>query len=364
MRIPFLKKIDLYIIRKFLGTFLFALLLIILIVVIFDISEKIDDFIAKSAPIKAIVFDYYFNFVPYFANLFASMFIFIAVIFFTSKMAGDSEIIAILASGVSYKRLMRPYLVAATLLAIFTMVLINWVIPPANQKRIEFESKYIKNRYVNTDRDIHRQIMPGQFAYMESYNATFMIGYKFSLEQFENGQLKSKMLADYIQWDTTQNKWRISNCFIRTYDSVGNETIVQHRRIDTTLNMVPADYAHRDNIVEAMNRRELIDFIALERMRGSDNIVVWELERHRRFASVFSTFVLTLIGVTLSSRKRRGGIGLNIALGILLAFSYIMFMQVSTVLSTNADLPPIIAVWVPNIIFGVIGIFLYSRARK
>ncbi len=360
---PLAKKLDRYIIRKFLGTFFFALLLIILIVVIFDISEKIDDFLVKQAPLKAIIFDYYFNFIPYFANLFSSMFIFIAVIFFTSKMAGDSEIIAILSSGISYRRLMYPYFVSALILSILSFLLINWVIPPANKHRLEFEEKYIRNKFTNREHDIHQQILPGQFIYMESYNNDYNIGYKFAIEQIEDGELKSKLISDYVQWDSTINKWRASNCYIRTFED-GKEQVVFHRKLDTTLNMFPTDFTRRRNVVEAMNYQELNAFIEEETRKGAENIVLWKLEKHQRFASVFSTFILTLIGVSLSSRKTRGGIGLNIGIGILLAFTYIMFMQVSTVLATNANVPPVIAVWIPNVIFGFIGIFLYNKAKR
>jgi len=360
---PLAKKLDRYIIRKFLGTFIYALILIILIVVIFDISEKIDDFISKQAPLKAIVFDYYVNFIPYFANLFSSMFIFIAVIFFTSKMAGDSEIIAILSSGVSYRRLMYPYFVSALILSIFSFLMINWVIPPANKNRLDFEEKYIRNKYINVQHDIHQQIRPGQFIYMESYNTDYKIGYKFTIEQIEDNELKSKMISDYVQWDSTIQKWRASNCYIRQFED-GKEKVTFHRKLDTTLNMVPADFAMRRNVVEAMNYQELNAFIESETRKGAENIVLWKIEKHQRFASVFSTFILTLIGVSLSSRKTRGGIGLNIGMGILLAFTYIMFMQVSNVLATNANVPPVVAVWIPNVIFGFIGIFLYNRAKR
>lgn len=359
----YMKKLDRFIIRRFLGTFAFALILILLIVVIFDISEKIDDFIVKQAPLKAIIFDYYLNFIPYFANLFSAMFIFIAVIFFTSKMAGNSEIIAILSSGVSYRRFLFPYFVSSLILAIFSYLLINWIIPPANEKRLAFESKYYRNSYVNREEDIHRQIKPGQFIYMSSYNTSHETGLKFALEQIENGELKSKLVSEQIKWDTAQNKWQVINCYIRTFEN-GEERVKYYRKLDTTLNMLPSDFARRNNVVEAMNYRELNEFIEEETLKGSDNVVLWKIEKHKRFASSFSTFILTLIGVTLSSRKKRGGIGINIGVGILLAFTYIMFMEVSNVLATNAHVPPVIAVWIPNIIFGVIGIILYNQAKK
>lgn len=358
-----MKKIDLYIIKKFLGTFFYALLLIICIVIVFDISEKIDDFLEREAPIKVIVFDYYFNFVPYFANLFSALFVFISVIFFTSKLSSNSEIIAILSSGISYRRFLFPYFISSLILALFSFVLINWIIPPANKKRLEFEEIWIRNQFRNQEHDIHRQINPETFVYMESYNNIYDIGYKFSMEKFENGKLISKLLSEYIQWDTSIQKWQIYNPVIRTLsDSVEKVEVLS--QIDTTINMHPKDFSMRVDVVQSMNYKELNEFIAQEKAIGSDNITMWLIEKHKRFAFPFSTFILTLIGVSLSSRKTRGGVGLNIGMGILLAFTYILFMQVSTVLATNAGMSPLLAVWIPNILYAIIAMFLYQRAAK
>jgi len=349
--------------KKFLGTFFYALLLIIVIVVIFDISEKIDDFMEHDAPLHAIIFDYYMNFIPYFANLFSALFTFISVIFFTSKMAADSEIIAILSSGISYKRMLVPYFLSSLIIAIFSLILINWVIPSANKKRLEFENTYIKRRYYNSEKNIHRQVLPNVYIYMESYNTIYNIGYKFSMEKFENGKLKSKLLSDYMQWDTTKHTWKITNYYIR--DFVGDKQIITTgRKIDSAINLKPEQFARRNNVVEAMNHEELDTFIEEEKMRGSDNVTLWIIEKNKRLSFPFSTIILTLIGVTLSSRKKRGGIGTNIGLGILLAFSYILFMQVSMVLATNANVNPVFAVWIPNILYALIGLFLYHKAAK
>jgi len=195
-----MQKLDWYIIKKFLGTFFFSISLILLIVVVFDVSEKIDDFIEKSAPINEIIFSYYFNFIPYFGNLFSPLFTFVAVIFFTSKMANNTEVISIFSSGISFNRFLRPFLLSASLLAVLSFVLGNFIIPPANSERLEFENTYIKNPYKNRDKDIHMQITPGQFIYVQSYNTKRNIGYRFSMEQFEDGQLKEKLFSDYIKW--------------------------------------------------------------------------------------------------------------------------------------------------------------------
>lgn len=359
-----MKKLDLYIIKKFLGTFFYSLILIIIIVVIFDVSEKIDDFLEREAPFKAIIFDYYVNFIPYFANLFSALFTFISVIFFTSKLAGNSEIIAILSSGVSYTRLMLPYFISSLILTLLSFILINWIIPPANVKRLAFEDKYINNRFKNDERNIHRQVSPGVYIYMESYNNNYDIGYKFSMEKFEEGELRSKLISDYAQWDTTLLKWKITNYKIRTIQPDGIESIETGRRIDTSLFLTPADFSHRKNVVEAMNYKQLNNFIEQEKRIGSENVIYWQIEKHERFAYPFSTMILTLIGVTIASRKKRGGIGLNIGIGIFLAFTYILFMQISTVLATNANMNPILAVWIPNILYLVIGVLLFRKASR
>ncbi len=358
-----LKKLDFYIIKKFLGTFFFALLLIIVIVIVFDISEKIDNFIGKTCTLNEIVFDYYLNFIPYFSNLFSSLFIFIAVIFFTSKMASDSEIIAILSSGVSFIRFLVPYFIASLFLALLSLYMINWVIPKSNVKRLEFENKYVNGVVYNMDQNIHKQVLPGVYVYMDNYNTVYDVGYKFAIEKFENGELISKTTSDYIQWDTVLQTWKIMNATTRNYLD-GREEIIYNRRIDSLVNMKPEDFSRRHTVVEAMDFKQLNEFIAQETLIGSDRVNQWIIEKHRRFASPFSTFILTLIGVCLSSRKRRGGIGVNIGLGLLLAFSYILFMQVSNVLSTNAGISPVIAVWIPNFLYSVIGVGLYFKASQ
>lgn len=358
-----LKKIDIYIIKKFLGTYFFAILIIISIAVVFDLSEKVEDFIEKSAPAKAIIFDYYLNFIPYFANLFSSLFTFIAVIFFTSKMAYNTEIIAILSSGVSFKRMMYPYFVSALVIALMSFLLMAYIIPPANATRKDFEYKYIKNPIRNTDTDIHRQIDPGLFVYMKSYNTANDVGYKFSMERFEDGILKSKLISDYAKWDSTTSKWNIRNYYIRDIDSLG-EKLTKGISIDTTLNMHPEEFKRYANFTETMNLHQLNQFIDDQRMQGADNVVELLIDKYSRFAYPFSTFILTLIGVSLSSRKVRGGIGMHIGFGLLLSFSYILFMRFTTMFAISGSMNPIFAVWLPNMIYAVISVFLYRIAPK
>lgn len=337
--------------------------LIILIVVVFDISEKIDDFLAKEAPLKAIVFDYYFNFIPFFLNLFSPLFTFIAVIFFTSQMATRTEIVAILSSGVSYNRLLFPYILSATVIAILSLYLNNFVIPHATKKQIAFEDKYIRNEYYNNDRNIHLQLSPGNYVYMERYSSDENIGYKFSIEKFNKGKLYYKLMAEGIRWDSIKNNWIIQNYYIRYINGM-NEYIKKGTTIDTTFSFTPKEFGRKDNTVGTMDYFELNNFIDSEKLKGSDNIEVYEIEKHRRTAFPFATFVLTLIGVAIASRKIRGGIGMHIGLGIFISFAFIMFMQVTTTFAASGLVSPLIAVWIPNVLFSFLAWYLLKIAQK
>ena len=358
-----MKILDLYIIRKFLGTFFFSMALIILIVVVFDISEKIDDFIGKEAPLKAIIFDFYFNFIPYFVNLFSPLFTFIAVILFTSQMATRTEIVAILSSGVSYYRLLLPYMVSAVVIAILSLYLNNFVIPIATKKRIAFEDRYIKNEFHNRDRNIHSQLSPGMYIYLESYSVEDNTGYKFSIEKFNDGKLDYKLMAENIKWDSIKKNWSINNYYTRTINGM-DEYIKKGKQLDTTLSFTPKEFGRKDNTVETMDYNELNQFIASERLKGSNNIELYEMEKYKRTAFPFATFILTLIGVSIASRKVRGGIGMHIGLGILISFTFILFMQVSTTFAASGLVSPLLAVWIPNFIFCILALFLLRIAQK
>lgn len=361
---PIMKKLDIYIIKKFLGTFFFSILLIITISMVFDFSEKVDDFIERKAPWEAIVFDYYLNFIPYFANLFSPLFIFISVIFFTSKLASNTEIISILASGISFRRLLFPYFISATFLAILSFYLNNFLIPDANKSRLEFTYKYVKNPYRNTDKNIHVQLDKESYMYMESYNATNDIGYKFSLEKFdEEGNLTYKLIADYVRWDSLINKWSIQNYFERTISGF-EENIKTGMVKDTSLNILPKAFKTRKSEVEAYDYNELNTAIAEEKFKGSKMAVYYEIEKYERMAFPFASFILTLMGVSIASRKVRGGIGIHIGAGIGLSFTYILFMQVSQTFATNGSLSPLLAAWIPNIIYGIIALYLLKKAPK
>jgi lipopolysaccharide export system permease protein len=358
--------LDWYIIKQFLGTFVFSLVLILGIAVIFDFSEKIDDFIQKEAPLKAIVFDYYLNFIPYFATLFAPMFVFIAVIFFTSRMAVNTEIIAMLNSGMSFRRLLLPYFISAAFIALAAFMLQNYVLPHSNIARIDFEEKYYRSsdfRKMNVS-SVHRQVYPNVYIYMEQYNKISQSGRNFSMEKFDDmGRLESKMTANMIRWDSTTNKWGAWWYYIRETDSIG-ERLSSGRRIDTVLNVGPDDFTRSPEFVSTMTQGELINYIEVLESQGSDEIKLYLNEKHRRNASPFAFFILTLIGVSLSSRKIKGGIGMQIGLGLVLTFSYILFMQFASQFSLKGDLDPALAMWIPNIIYAFIAMVVYYTAPK
>jgi len=360
-----LKLIDVYIIRKFLGTFFFCLVLILTIAVVFDFAEKIDNFMEKQAPVKAIIFDYYLNFIPYFAMLFAPLFVFIAVIFFTSKMAVNTEIIAILNCGMSFRRMMWPYFISAFVIATFTFVLTNYVIPKSNLIRMDFEDKYYhsSSRRITVE-NIHRQVFKNIYVYMGTYNAISQRGQNFTIEKFsDSGNLESKLSSTSVVYDTTLQKWTALNYYLR--EIKGNEEVITNgRKIDTTLTIKPSDFSRDPGFVGTMTSSELEDYISLLRLQGSDELKLFLIEKYRRFANPFAVFVLTLIGVSLSSRKIRGGIGMNIGIGLTLSFSYILFLQFASQFSLKGNLGPMLAMWIPNILYSIVGLVLYKLAPK
>ncbi|NMC42240.1 MAG: YjgP/YjgQ family permease [Bacteroidales bacterium] len=323
-----LRIIDFYIIRKFLGTFFSSLLMIIVIAVVFDFAEKIDDFMEKNAPVRAIIFDYYFNFIPYFATLFAPLFVFISVIFFTARMAVNTEIIAILSGGMSFRRMMWPYFIASFIIAVFVFLLTNFVLPQANLVKLDFEEKYYRIPRARRGQivNFHRQVYKNVLLYMERYNPEIQTGINFSLERFnDEGQLESKLVAQRVTWDSA-NIWSAWTYYIRDIKD-GKEVITRGLRLDTALTIRPEDFTRDPQYVGTMKYRELNEYIDLLRLQGSDELRLFLVEKQRRFANPFSVFILTLIGVSLSSRKIRGGIGMQIGIGLALSFSYILFMQ-------------------------------------
>lgn len=360
----YIKRLDWYIIKKFIGTYIFSIVLIISISIVFDVNENLAKFSQYNAPLKAIVFDYYVNFVPYYANLFSPLFVFIAVIFFTSKLAGNSEIISMLAAGMSFKRLMRPYMISCVIISAITFYLGAYVIPHGTIIRQNFEIMY-KNKKKNTAAE-NRQLQVGEgiIAYIQHYDDTYKKGYGFCLDKFENKKLVHHMTATEIQYDTVSDSryhWKAYNWKIRTFKGL-REHIVSGNVKDTIIYMEPTDLVYSKGQQETFTNAQLRDYIHKQQQRGSDNVIQYEVEYHKRIAMSFASFILTTIGLSLSSRKRKGGMGLYLGIGLALSFGYILLQTVSSTFAINAGWPALLAAWLPNIIFIIVAYFCYRKA--
>lgn len=360
----YIKRMDWYIIKKFIGTYIYSIILIISISIVFDVNENLAKFTTYHAPLRAIVFDYYMNFVPYFANLFSPLFVFIAVIFFTSKLAGNSEIIAMLACGMSFKRLLRPYLISAALIAVLNFYLGAYVIPKGTVVRHDFESLYKNNTKNTTATNIQLMVDKGTVAYISQYDDVRKTGYGFSLYKFDKKKLVSHMTASIIQYDTISDSryhWKARNYKVRELKGM-REKITSGSEIDTLIQMEPMDLIFSKGQQETFTSPELKRYISKQQERGSSNVVQYEVEYHKRIATSFASFILTIIGVSLSSRKRKGGMGMYLGIGLALSFSYILLQTISATFAINADTPPILAAWVPNILYAIIAYFCYRQA--
>ena len=360
----YIKILDWYIIKKFIGTYIYSIMLIISISIVFDINENLAKFTESHAPLQAIVFDYYLNFVPYFANLFSPLFVFIAVIFFTSKLAGNSEIISMLAAGVSFKRLMRPYMISCIVISLMSFFLSAYVIPHGTVIRQNFEAIY-KNKTKNTSADnVQLQVGAGVIAYIQHYDNNLKKGYGFCLDKFENKRLVSHLTAMEVQYDTisdSKNHWKMTNWKLRRLKGL-REVITSGMQKDTLIQMEPTDLVYSKGQQETFTSPELRAYISKQIDRGSGNVVQYQVEYHKRIAASFASFILTTIGFSLSSRKRKGGMGLYLGIGLALSFGYIMLQTVSSTFAINANLPPILAAWIPNFIFAVVAYFCYRNA--
>ena len=359
-----IRKMDWYIIKKFLGTYFFAIALIISIAVVFDVNEWIDNFINNKAPVKAIIFDYYANFIPYFSNLFSPLFVFISVIFFTSKLAENSEIIAMMSTGMSFRRLLRPYMISAAIIAVLTYGMGAYVIPKGNVTRLNFEDKYKKKKKTEYVRNVQVEVDSGVIAYMERYENYNKTAYRFSLDKFVDKKLVSHLTAKSATYDTTTvNKWTLKNYMIREMDGM-KETITKGERLDSIIKMEPQDFLIMKGQQETMTSSELSAYIERQRRRGFANIKEFEIEYHKRIAMSFASFILTIIGVSLSSRKVKGGMGMYLGAGLALSFFYILFQTVSATFAVNGNASPFLAVCVPNIVYTFIAIYLYRKAPR
>lgn len=374
-----MRKLDWYILRKFIGSFFLTMILILAIAIVFDISEKIDDF-QNGATMNEIIFDYYLNFIAFYGNLFSALILFISTIWFTSRLASNTEVVAILTSGTSFNRFLKPYAVGATIIFLLSLTLNHMVVPHTNIKRIAFEEKYITGVSRPINQKVHRQILPGHYVYFETFSGLRQSGYQFTYEVFEDHQLVSKLSADFVRLDTAQNTWRLDNYRLRTLDSLQNESILTGRRLDTALAFTSEQIAPKLSSIATMNSRELSRFIAQEEITGNENIASYQMEMQRRTSYPASSYVFVLLAVALASQKRRGGLGINIAIGLVLSAIYIFAMQISQtfaqtgLLSVDSILgqtllwiriqPAEFAIWIPNLLFTIIAIWRYNAAPK
>ena len=358
---PIYTKIDWYITKKYLGTFFFSILLVMSIAIVFDMTEKMDNFFEHQLTWSEIFWDYYINFIPYYLNMFATLFIFISVIVFTSKMAGDSEIIAMMASGISYWRLLRPYLVCAGLLSVAIFFMAGYVIPPASKKLLIFTDKYVQHFSHSNGRNLQVQVLPNEVLYMETFQLDNGIGYRASLENFEGKSLKRRITADRIR-HIEGDHWQMENYTLREFNGL-RETLNQGDRLDLDLPLRPNELFYASQDAEMMTNTELSDYIDRQRERGGD-VTAFQTQYHKRWASALGAFIMTLLGVTMSSKRIRGGMGKNLGIGIVLAAGYILFSTVSTTFAVNGLMSAFMAAWLPNFVFIGITDYLYIRAKR
>ncbi len=354
--------LDRYILGKFLGTYFLATLLLLLVIAMFDITEKLDAFL--TAPIKETLFDYFASFLPYFANQLSPLFVFISVIFFTTKLADNSEIIAMLSSGITFHRLLRPYMIGAAIIAALTFALSNYIIPPTNVNRIAYTNKYVKNKAVEYGSNIQLMVRPDVVAYIGRFDNTTKRGYRFSLDKFKDKSLVSRLTASSVEYDSTKMyHWKLNDYMIRNFDGM-NESITRGGSIDSIIPIEPRDFLISADDQETLTTPQLSEYIKKQRMRGVANIKNFEIEKEKRLAETAAAFILTLIGMSLSSKKVKGGMGLNIGIGLALSFSYILFSTITSSLAINGYTSPAVAMQIPNIVYLIIGIILYRRASK
>ncbi|MEQ8687122.1 MAG: LptF/LptG family permease [Imperialibacter sp.] len=352
-----MKLIDKYILKKFLVTFFFVMVMLVSVICVIDFTEKNDKFI-KNGLEAAVIFKYYLTVFPFFASLITPITVFIATVFITANMAARTEIIAILASGISFKRMLVPYAIGAILIAILTFFFNGYIIPNANKFRIGFEVAYVKKAFYFVERDIHMKVGDDTYLYLQSYNNSSDVAYKVTLEKIEGDQMKAKLVANRMDWDSTTHKWKVINWQLREIDGF-EEKITAGTQLDTALSLSPADFTNNYGRQETMNMNELEEHIQLQTARGAEDVVIYKNEKYIRYMQPFAVIILTFIGVIVSARKSRGGTGYLIALGFALAFLYIIFYTFSRAVAEAGSMDPILAVWLPNIVFGTIGGLMY-----
>lgn len=363
-----MKKLDKYILGKYLSSFFFSLILFTIVTVVIDISEHTDDFAKSGLPASRIITDYYFGFIPRIVAMLFPLFIFISVIFFTSKMAGRSEVVAILSSGVSFNRYLRPFMIGGLLMATMLWFGYQTVIPKANLKWSEFEKNYVKVNSKGGKKSTYIQNLyfkerPGTWVGIKGYDTLTRVGNNFFLQEFKDHELVYNMRASGFRWDSAEAKWLFSNVTIREIEGI-NEKVTMHHSYSREMNFIPRDLRKDEYLKDQMTTPELKQFIRNERERGSEMLNALLVERHNRNAIPVSVLILTIIGAVLASKKVRGGSGIHLAVGVVLSVTYILFSRLSVVFATQGNFSPFLAAWTPNIIFGFIAFYLYRKSPK
>jgi len=361
-----LNRVDRYIISKFLSTYIFVILIIISIAVVFDINENLDKFVSRNATMRQIVFDYYVNFVPYYSNLFSQLFVFVSVIYFTTKLAENSEIIAMMSTGMTFRRLMRPYIISSIIIACLTYYLGAYIIPEGNIKRIKFENTFKKNNIRTYTTNVQLEVDKGVIAYIGRYEDRVKTGYEFFLDKFKNKKLVSHLQANTIRYDSLSEEpyhWILSNYEIRNLQGM-REVLSSGSRLDTIIKMEPQDFMITKGQQETLTTPKLKKYIDRQKERGFANIKEFEFEYWKRGSSSFAIIILTIMGASLSARKRKNGMGIALGIGIFLSLFYIMFQTVSKTFAVNLNMHPMLAAWLPNIVFILIAYILYKKAPR
>ncbi len=360
-----MKRLTVYILARFLGNYALFLMLIMLLAVVFDISQKIDDFLSSGAPLSLIIGDYYIHFIAFYGTTFSALIVFLSTVFFTSRLAAQTELVPMMSGGFSYNRLLRTYTLGAFLVFLFVLVLSHFVIPMSNVRLLAFESAYISDVQPRDERPvhIHRQIKPGQYIYLETWSPERQAGYHFTYERMENGVLVQKLSADFIRFDTLKNRWFLDNYVVRNFKKQG-ELVIIGRSMDTVFDFGPQRVLPQKSSIATMHSLDLWKFLQEEKVSGVESLKNHWMEFHRRTAYPAGTFVLVIIALALASPKRRGGIGTNIAIGLVLAVVYIFFVQIAGILTATFYFPPWLSVWTPNLVFGMLAVYMTWKAQK
>lgn len=358
-----LTRLDWYILKKFFVTFIFCMLLFTVIAVAVDSSEKTDDFVKAGLETSQIVTEYYFGFVPFIWGLLFPLFVFIAVIFFTSKMALQSEVIAILASGTTYQRWLRPYIIGGLVFAAVLWIANRYGIPKANEIRSNFQAKYIDNKQFNTSNSFYMRADTNTYMGVKNYDTTTKTAGNFFMERIRNGTVYYNLRADNMRWDTAKRLWLLTNAVERRIDGL-KESVTLQPEMHVNLNLKPGDLRRDDYLKDKLTTPELARFIKAEEQRGIEGLNTLKVEQYRRSATPFTVLLLTIIGAVLAGRKTRGGSGLHLAMGIGIAAVFILSDRFSTVFSVKGNLPPVLAAWIPNIVFAFVAFYLYRKAPK